>query len=87
VIYNLDEKFWILVEGPAPGDAQFAAQWLQSALRADRILQNEFSTHPDFRPNIERIEIAAYIEFASSALDRDLMIESAISESRKAHFI
>jgi len=68
MIHDLDEQYWILVEGPAPGDAEFTAHWLQSALRADRLLQNEFSAHPDFRPTIERIEIAAYISFAISAL-------------------
>jgi hypothetical protein len=51
-----------------PGDAEFAAQWLQSALKADRLLQKEFSEHPDFRPTIERVEIARFVEFAPAAL-------------------
>lgn len=51
-----------------PGDAEFAAQWLQSALKADRLLQKEFSEHPGFRPTIERLEFAGFIEFAPAAL-------------------
>ena len=58
--------FWWRV--PGPGDAEFAAQWLQSALKADRLLQKEFSEHPDFRPTIERVEIARFVEFAPAAL-------------------
>jgi|SRR5450631_135784 hypothetical protein len=65
---DLQEQHWILVEGPGPGDAEFAAQFLQSALKADRLLQKEFSEHPDFRPTIERVEIARFVEFAPAAL-------------------
>ena len=65
---DLQEHHWLLVEGPGPGDAEFAAQWLQSALKADRLLQKEFSEHPGFRPPIERLEFASFIEFAPAAL-------------------
>jgi hypothetical protein len=65
---DLQEQHWILVEGPGPGDAEFAAQWLQSALKADRLLQREFSAHPGFRPTIERLEFASFVEFAPSAM-------------------
>ena len=65
---DLQDQHWSLVEGPGPGDAEFAAQWLQSALKADRLLQKEFSEHPDFRPTIERVEIARFVEFAPAAL-------------------
>jgi hypothetical protein len=65
---DLQEHRWSLVEGPGPGDADFAAQWLQSALKADRLLQKEFFAHPDFRSKIGRLEFASFIEFAPAAL-------------------
>ena len=40
---------WILVEGPAVSDAQFAVNWLQAALDADRILEHLFEQYPDLR--------------------------------------
>jgi hypothetical protein len=55
---------WILVEGPAVSDARFAIDWLQAALDADRILEQLFEQHPDFRKCIPRREIG----FATSAL-------------------
>ena len=65
---DLQEHRWILVEGPGPGDADFASRWLQSALKADRLLQKEFSEHPDFQSKIGRLEFASFIEFAPAAL-------------------
>jgi hypothetical protein len=65
---DLQDQYWSLVEGPGPGDAEFAAQWLQSALEADRVLQKEFSEHPGFRPTIERLEFVGFVEFAPSAM-------------------
>lgn len=68
MIHDLDET--ILDFGRGSGAWGRAIRYSVTAIsiKADRILQSEFSTHPDFRPNIERIEIAACIEFASSAL-------------------
>jgi hypothetical protein len=65
---DLQEHRWSLVEGPGPGDAEFSAQWLQSALKADRLLQKEFSAHPGFRPTIGRLEFNCCVEFAPAAL-------------------
>lgn len=55
---------WILVEGPAVTDAQFAVNWLQAALDADRKLEHLFEQYPDLKKCRPRREMP----FASSAL-------------------
>jgi hypothetical protein len=36
---NAAKQHWVLVEGPAPGDAHFVGQWLLAVAEADRLLQ------------------------------------------------
>jgi hypothetical protein len=55
---------WILVEGPAVSDARFAIDWLQAAIDADRMLEQVFEQHPEFRKCLPSREMA----FAASAL-------------------
>ena len=61
-------SYWVLAEGPSPGDAEFANQWLQSAIEADRLLQAYFSENRDFQVRISRLEVACLIEFAPAAM-------------------
>ena len=56
-------QFWILVEGPALSDAQFAKDWLQAAIDADQMLEQIFEQNPELRKCIPRREIG----FAPSA--------------------
>jgi hypothetical protein len=63
--HDLDEQHWILVEGPESGDAEFAARWLQLAVKADRLLRHFVFTDPDFRPPID---IASFAVFAPAAM-------------------
>ena len=65
---DFQEHHWILVEGPEPSDANFAVQWLQLALKADRLLQIEVFADPDFRPPIEHNDIASFVAFAPAAM-------------------
>ncbi len=55
---------WILAEGPAISDAQFAVDWLQAAIDADRMLEQVFEQHPEFRKCLPSREMA----FAAAAL-------------------
>jgi hypothetical protein len=58
----------VLVEGPRPGDLTFVTRWLLSAIKADRLLQREFSKNPEFRTSIHRLEAWACVEFQPAAM-------------------
>jgi hypothetical protein len=58
----------VLVEGPRTGDAAFVIRWLLSALKADRLLQREFSKNPEFRTSISRLEVWAHVQFRPAAM-------------------
>lgn len=61
-------KYWIVVEGPSPGDARFVSQWLQEALAADAMLASIFANEPNFRETISRLEIISCVEFGPAAM-------------------
>jgi hypothetical protein len=65
---NLHESDWIVVEGPSPWDAEFAVNWLQFAIEADRLLQCYFDENPGFRRSIRRLELMGNVEFATAAM-------------------
>jgi hypothetical protein len=53
----------VVVEGPSCGDAEFICRWLDDAMACDRLLQQHFKDHPEFRKSIFRLEIEYCIEF------------------------
>jgi hypothetical protein len=54
----------VLVEGPSIGDAEFAKQWTEGALKADAVLEAYFQENPGFREKLHRIETVALVKFA-----------------------
>ena len=58
---------WVLVEGPAPGDAKFLGQWLVAAAEADKLLQEQFAQDPSFKLTIGRIELLYAFTFSPTA--------------------
>ena len=61
------KQHWVLVEGPAPGDAHFLGQWLLAAAEADKLLQEEFERDPIFKLTIGSIELVYAFAFSPSA--------------------
>jgi hypothetical protein len=57
---------WVLVEGPAPGDAHFLGQWLLAAAQVDKLLQEQFERDPTFKLTIGRIELIRICVLANS---------------------
>jgi hypothetical protein len=58
----------VLVEGTGPGDLNFVVRWLQSAAKADRLLDREFTNDPQFRASIDRLEVSTFVEFRPPAM-------------------
>jgi hypothetical protein len=61
------EASWVLVEGPAPGDAEFLGRWLLAAREADRVLQEQFKQNPGLKQKIFRLEVCYAVDFSSAA--------------------
>jgi hypothetical protein len=61
------ESPWVLVEGPAPGEAAFLGHWLLAAVDADRELEEQFKKNPNLKPQIARLEVVYHIRFSSAA--------------------
>jgi hypothetical protein len=64
---NLAKQHWVIVEGPAPGDAYFLGQWLLAAAEADKLLQEQFEQDPSFKLTIGRIELLYAFAFSPTA--------------------
>jgi len=61
------EKRWVLIEGPAPGDAHFLGRWLLAAAEADRLLQEQYEQDPSFKLTISRLELVYAFAFSPAA--------------------
>src|SRR6266436_6411042 len=61
------KQHWVLVEGPAPGDAHFLGRWLLAAAEADKLLQEQFEQDPSFKLTISRIELLYAFTFSPTA--------------------
>jgi hypothetical protein len=61
------ELFWVLVEGPGPGDAEFLGRWLLAAVEADQALQEQFRDNPTLKQQISTLEVAYIFSFAPAA--------------------
>jgi hypothetical protein len=62
------EGFWVLVEGPGPGQAEFLGRWLLAAVDADKALEDERKQNPALKDQISRLEICYEISFSPSAM-------------------
>jgi hypothetical protein len=61
------ESPWVLVEGPAPGSAEFLGRWLLAAAEADRELHDQHARNPSLKQQIFRLEIVYMICFSPAA--------------------
>jgi hypothetical protein len=61
------EQHWVLVEGPAPGDAQFLGRWLLTAAKADKLLQEHLERDLEFKLSVARIELVYAFQFSPTA--------------------
>jgi hypothetical protein len=61
------KKCWVLIEGPAPGDAHFLGRWLLAAAEADRLLQEQYEQDPSFKLTISRLELVYAFAFSPAA--------------------
>ena len=61
------KQHWVLVEGPAPGDAQFLGRWLLAAARADKRLRELFEQDPEFKRSVAKIELLYAFAFSPAA--------------------
>ena len=61
------KKCWVLIEGPAPGDAYFLGHWLLAAAEADKLLQEQYEQDPSFKLTISRFELVYAFAFSPSA--------------------
>jgi hypothetical protein len=50
-----DKDKWVLVEGPAPGEAEFLGRWLLAAAAVDRALQERFKHNTTLKKHISSI--------------------------------
>jgi hypothetical protein len=58
------KKRWVLIEGPAPGDAHFLGRWLLAAAEADKLLQEQYEQDPSFKLTISRLELVYAFAFS-----------------------
>jgi hypothetical protein len=65
---NTLKQHWVLVEGPAPGDAHFLGRWLLAAAESDKLLQDQFKRDPGFKLTIDRIELLYAFSFSPPAI-------------------
>jgi len=61
------KQHWVLIEGPAPGDAQFLGRWLLAAAEADKLLQEQYQQDPSFKLTISRLELVYAFAFSPAA--------------------
>jgi hypothetical protein len=61
------EAPWVLVEGPAPGEAEFLGGWLLAASQADRELHEQFRRNPSLIRQIASLEVACLVSFSPPA--------------------
>jgi hypothetical protein len=61
------KKRWVLIEGPAPGDADFLGRWLLAAAEADKLLQEQYEQDPSFKLTISRLELVYAVAFSPAA--------------------
>lgn len=61
------KQFWVLVEGPAPGAADFLGRWLMMAAETDKQLQEQFERDPEFRHSVATIELVYGFAFSPTA--------------------
>jgi hypothetical protein len=61
------ERLWVLIEGPAPGDAEFLGRWLLAAANADGMLQERFKHNPGLKDEIDSLEAVSDISFSLTA--------------------
>jgi len=61
------ESPWILVEGPAPGSAEFLGRWLLAAAHADRELHDQYAQNPSLKQQISRLDVAYIASFSPAA--------------------
>ena len=57
---------YILVQGPAWGDARFYGQWLQSAANAEAFWKQAYADE-DFKQQIDRVCVAYILDFGIAA--------------------
>jgi hypothetical protein len=58
---------YILVEGPAWGDADFYGHWLLEAAKAQRLLDQAKKDNPVLREAIETLELAQFLDYGIMA--------------------
>jgi hypothetical protein len=61
------ELFWVLVEGPGPGEAEFLGRWLLAAAEADKALEEQRKRNPALKEEISRLEGLHQISFSPAA--------------------
>jgi hypothetical protein len=61
------KQHWVLIEGPAPGDAHFLGRWLLAAAEAEKLLQEQFEQDPSFKLTISSIELIYGLAFSPTA--------------------
>lgn len=62
-----DTPIWVLIEGPAPGDAEFLGRWLLAATVADRRLEELFKRNANLREQIATLEDLRLVSFSPAA--------------------
>src|SRR6516165_8032109 len=62
-----EEPRWALVEGPAPGEAEFLGRWLLAAVDADKALEQQRKRNPQLKEQISRIEVIYIVSFSPAA--------------------
>ena len=62
-----EEPRWVLVEGPAPGEAEFLGRWLLAAVDADKALEQQRKRNPKLKEQISRIEVIYVVSFSPAA--------------------
>jgi hypothetical protein len=83
------KKCWVLIEGPAPGDADFLGRWLLAAAEADKLLQEQYEQDPSFKLTISRLELVYAFAFSPAATKSiELLIKdlTSFSPSRLRHW-
>jgi hypothetical protein len=58
---------WVLIEGPAPGSAEFLGRWLLAAADADRELHDQYARNPLLKQQISRLEVLYVVSFSPPA--------------------
>jgi len=64
---GLEDKKFILVEGPRWGDAKFYGKWLLAADEANELLRQARCQDPEFHKAIETLELMRLLDFGMMA--------------------